>query len=190
MEQLDIVFKELANRFQQPMKRVISKYFQNEMDQDDMYQDIVIHIYEQLKKMEDIDFIKWTSEAWIKVVVKNKCITILRSLKSAGKHSKTMQDDRHFEVEISQSNYVDEAFVPSSRSMKSIRIEELLIQLNERDRKLIILRFYKNKSIKEVDQILGITNSAVYTIRAVEKLKTITGASQFYEFFDGFVIED
>ena len=73
-----IVFNELIHRFNKPIKRVIAKYFQNSMDQDDVYQDVMMHIYEQLNKIEGEDFSKWEAESWVKVVVKHKCISIIR----------------------------------------------------------------------------------------------------------------
>ena len=78
----------------------------------------------------------------------------------------------------------------TSRSMKSIKVEDLLMQLNERDRQLIILRFFKNKSIKEMDEMTGLKNTAVYILRAIDKLKTLVGADTFYTYFDDFIIED
>ena len=71
-----------------------------------------------------------------------------------------------------------------------IKVEDLLMQLNERDRQLIILRFFKNKSIKEMDEMTGLKNTAVYILRAIDKLKTLVGADTFYTYFDDFIIED
>ena len=186
----EIVFKELIHRFKKPIERVIGKYFQNSMDRDDVYQDVMIHIFEQLKKIEHDDFSKWEAESWIKVVVKNKCISILRVLQRESSREKSTVDDSHLDYEISTSTFADKPTVTTSRSVKTIKVEDLLMQLNERDRQLIILRFFKNKSIKELDELTGLNNSAVYILRAIEKLKTIVGADTFYTYFDDFEIED
>ena len=185
-----IVFKELIHRFNKPIKRVIAKYFQNSMDQDDVYQDVMMHIYEQLNKIEGEDFSKWEAESWVKVVVKNKCISIIRVNQRESGREKSIVDDSHLENEISSSSFSDKPFVSTSRSMKAIKVEDLLIQLNERDRQLIILRFFKNKSIKEMDEMTGLKNTAVYILRAIDKLKTLVGADTFYTYFDDFIIED
>ncbi len=185
-----IVFKELIHRFNKPIKRVIAKYFQNSMDQDDVYQDVMMHIYEQLNKIEGEDFSKWEAESWVKVVVKNKCISIIRVNQRESGREKSIVDDSHLENEISSSSFSDKPFVSTSRSMKAIKVEDLLIQLNERDRQLIILRFFKNKSIKEMDEVTGLKNTAVYILRAIDKLKTLVGADTFYTYFDDFIIED
>ena len=185
-----IVFKELIHRFNKPIKRVIAKYFQNSMDQDDVYQDVMMHIYEQLNKIDGDDFSKWEAESWVKVVVKHKCISIIRVNQRESGREKSIVDDSHLENEISSSSFSDKPFVSTSRSMKAIKVEDLLMQLNERDRQLIILRFFKNKSIKEMDEMTGLKNTAVYILRAIDKLKTLVGADTFYTYFDDFIIED
>ena len=185
-----IIFNELIHRFSKPIERVIAKYFQNSMDRDDVYQEVMIHIFEQLKKIEGDDFSKWEAESWIKVVVKNKCISILRVVQRDSKKEKSTVDDSHLDFEIASSSFADKPMVSSSRSLKSFKVEDLLMQLNERDRTLIILRYFKNLSIKEIDQISGLSNCAVYLLRAIEKLKKIVGAETFYLYFDDFIIED
>ena len=185
-----IVFNELIHRFNKPIKRVIAKYFQNSMDQDDVYQDVMMHIYEQLNKIDGDDFSKWEAESWVKVVVKNKCISIIRVNKRESGREKSIVDDSHLENEISSSSFSDKPVVSTSRSMKAIKVEDLLMQLNERDRQLIILRFFKNKSIKEMDELTGLKNTAVYILRAIDKLKDLVGADTFYTYFDDFIIED
>lgn len=185
-----IIFNELIHRFSKPIERVIAKYFQNSMDRDDVYQEVMIHIFEQLKKIEGDDFSKWEAESWIKVVVKNKCISILRVVQRDSKKEKSTVDDSHLDFEIASSSFADKPMVSSSRSLKSFKVEDLLMQLNERDRTLIILRYFKNLSIKEIDQISGLSNCAVYLLRAIEKLKKIVGAETFFMYFDDFIIED
>jgi len=185
-----IIFNELIHRFSKPIERVIAKYFQNSMDRDDVYQEVMIHIFEQLKKIEGDDFSKWEAESWIKVVVKNKCISILRVVQRDSKKEKSTVDDSHLDFEIASSSFADKPMVDSARSLKSFKVEDLLMQLNERDRMLIILRYFKNLSIKEINEISGLSNCAVYLLRAIEKLKKIVGAETFYLYFDDFIIED
>jgi RNA polymerase sigma factor (sigma-70 family) len=185
-----VIYKELIHRFKNPIERVIGKYFQNSMDRDDVYQEVMIHIFEQLKKIEGDDFKKWEAESWVKVVVKNKCISMLRVINRDSKKEKTTLDDSHLDFEISISSFADKPLIQTSRSLKLIKVEDLLMQLNERDRQLIILRFFKNMTVKEMDHITGLTNCAVYVLRAIDKLKKLIGADSFYTYFDDFVIED
>ena len=160
------------------------------MDKDDVYQETMIHIYEQLQKSSEVDLERWTSEGWIKVIVKNKCISILREQQRDQKYEKHVTDDSQLEREIETSSFIDQDINDGAKSTKIIRIRELLNTLNERDRQLLILRYFKNYSIKELDDALGMKNAAVYILRAVEKLKKVVGVEQFFTYFDGFDIED
>ena len=185
-----IIYREVIARYSKTIRFVIGNYFKNSMDQDDVYQETMIHIYEQLQKSSELALERWTSEGWIKVIVKNKCISILREQQRGQKYEKHVTDDNQLEREIESSSFIDQDINDGTKSTKIIRIRELLNTLNERDRQLLILRYFKNYSIKELDDALGMKNAAVYILRAVEKLKKVVGVEQLYTYFDGFDIED
>jgi RNA polymerase sigma factor (sigma-70 family) len=184
-----VIYREVIARYSKTIRFVIGNYFKNSMDQDDVYQETMIHIYEQLQKSSELDLERWTSEGWIKVIVKNKCISILRVQQRNQKYEKHVVDDTQLEREMDSSSYSDPGVNEGAKSTKILRIRELLNVLNERDRQLLILRFFKNYSIKELDHALGIKNAAVYIVRAVDKLKKEVGVEQFFTYFDGFDIE-
>ena len=185
-----VIYREVIARYSKTIRFVIGNYFKNSMDKDDVYQETMIHIYEQLQKSSEVDLERWTSEGWIKVIVKNKCISILREQQRDQKYEKHVTDDSQLEREIETSSFIDQDINDGAKSTKIIRIRELLNTLNERDRQLLILRYFKNYSIKELDDALGMKNAAVYILRAVEKLKKVVGVEQFFTYFDGFDIED
>ena len=185
-----VIYREVIARYSKTIRFVIGNYFKNSMDKDDVYQETMLHIYEQLQKSSEVDLERWTSEGWIKVIVKNKCISILREQQRGQKYEKHVTDDNQLEREIESSSFIDQDINDGTKSTKIIRIRELLNTLNERDRQLLILRYFKNYSIKELDDALGMKNAAVYILRAVEKLKKVVGVEQFYTYFDGFDIED
>ena len=56
-------------------------------------------------------------------------------------------------------------------------LDEALAQLNDQDRVAIVLRFFENKSLREVGSILGGTEGAAKkrVVRALEKMKTFFG---------------
>jgi RNA polymerase sigma factor (sigma-70 family) len=184
-----VIYREVIARYSKTIRFVIGNYFKNSMDQDDVYQETMIHIYEQLQKSSELDLERWTSEGWIKVIVKNKCISILRVQQRDQKYEKHVADDTQLEREMDASSYSDPGVNEGAKSTKILSIRELLNVLNERDRQLLILRFFKNYSIKELDDALRIKNAAVYIVRAVDKLKKEVGVEQFFTYFDGFDIE-
>jgi RNA polymerase sigma factor (sigma-70 family) len=185
-----LIFREIIARYSKTIRFIIGNHFNNSMDRDDVYQETMVHIFEQLNKSNENELERWTSEGWIKVIVKNKCISILRVIQRNQRYEKQVTDDTHLEKEIETSSYVDQDVNEGSKSNKTLKIQELLNTLNDRDRQLLILRYFKNYSIKELDDILQIKNSAVYILRALEKLKKEIGVEQFYNYFDGFEIED
>jgi RNA polymerase sigma factor (sigma-70 family) len=185
-----VIYREIIARYSKTIRFVIGNYFKNSMDRDDVYQETMIHIYEQLKKSSELDLERWTSEGWMKVIVKNKCISILREQQRGQKYEKQVTDDVQLEREIESSSLIDQNITDGVKSTKIIRISELLNCLNERDRQLLILRYFKNYSIKELDDALGVKNAAVYILRAVEKLKKVVGVEQFFTYFDDFDIEE
>lgn len=185
-----LIFREIIARYSKTIRFIIGNHFNNSMDRDDVYQETMVHIFEQLNKSNENELERWTSEGWIKVIVKNKCISILRVIQRNQRYEKQVTDDTHLEKEIETSSYVDQDVNEGSKSNKTLKIQELLNTLNDRDRQLLILRYFKNYSIKELDDILQIKNSAVYILRALEKLKKEIGVEQFYNYFDGFEIEN
>lgn len=186
---VNTIFNESILRHSKFIKYVISTYFTNSMDQDDVLQEVLIHILNQLKKSSREELSKWDSEGWIKVVVRNKCISILRSQQRDNKLEKSIVDDSHLEKEIHGSSFHEDSVLEFDQNNKVIKIRELFNVLNDRDRKLIILRFFKNYSIKEIDELLSVKNSAVYILRAIDRLKKELGVDQFFNYFDGFDIE-
>ncbi len=77
-----------------------------------------------------------------------------------------------------------------SLSKKEIDINKLMKCLNERDQTLIVLRFFRNYSIRAIDLELGLNNSAVYIERAVEKLRKVLNVDRHLDFFDQFFSTD
>jgi RNA polymerase sigma factor (sigma-70 family) len=187
---VNVIFNDLILKHSKSIKYIISLYFKNSMDCDDVLQEVFIHILDQLKKTNRDELARWESLGWIKVVVKNKCISILRTVNKETKIEKTMTDENQFENEINASSFSDASEIEFDKTTKIIKIRELLSVLKERDRKLIILRYFKNYSIKQIDEMLGVNNSAVYILRAIDKLKKEIGVDQFYNYFDQFDIED
>jgi hypothetical protein len=69
-------------------------------------------------------------------------------------------------------------------------VKDLLIGLKKEERKLIILRFIKGYSSKEVGEIMGLLTPCVYLSRVLGKLRSKINSSKFFEYFDGWVLED
>ena len=86
--------------------------------------------------------------------------------------------------------YADYTENDPSRSAAEIDLREAIQSLNERDRTLITLRYLRNLSIKEIDELTGLTNSAVYLKRAINQLRNSIDIDAYLDHFDDFYTTD
>jgi RNA polymerase sigma factor (sigma-70 family) len=174
-------------------KKIASTFF-SKVNLDDVYQDVCIHILGKIRNENDENLSKWEAESWLMTVTNNFCTDKLRSLKSQKQVKKNilvLLDDfsevdlKLFATKQSHFNALD-----PSLSKKEIDINKLMKFLNERDQTLIVLRFFRNYSIRDIDSELGLNNSAVYIERAVEKLRKALNVDRHLDFFDQFFSTD
>lgn len=181
-----LLVKEILRRQSEQIKIQIAKYFKNKEDREDVFQEMVIHLLDRIKHF-DPEHTNANLAGWVSRVVKHKCISILRKRNSKPKFQDF--EDAGLIDNYRDNNLIEEEFDPSLRSIKTFNIEKLLLKLNERDRKLIILRIFKSISIKEIDKIMGLNNSSVYIQRAIDKLREFEDAKTFFDVYDEFIPE-
>lgn len=190
----DFLFNEIIRRNETKLRKKIAATFFSKVNLDDVYQDVCIHILGKIRNEKDENLSKWEAEAWLMTVTNNFCTDKLRSLKSQKQGNKNILvllddfsevDRKLFATKQSHFNALD-----PSLSKKEIDINKLMKFLNERDQTLIVLRFFRNYSIRAIDLELGLNNSAVYIERAVEKLRKVLNVDRHLDFFDQFFSTD
>ena len=190
----DFLFNEIIRRNETKLRKKIAATFFSKVNLDDVYQDVCIHILGKIRNENDENLSKWEAEAWLMTVTNNFCTDKLRSLKSQKQVKKNILvllddfsevDRKLFAAKQSHFNALD-----PSLSKKEIDINKLMKCLNERDQTLIVLRFFRNYSIRAIDLELGLNNSAVYIERAVEKLRKVLNVDRHLDFFDQFFSTD
>ncbi len=190
----DFLFNEIIRRNETKLRKKIAATFFSKVNLDDVYQDVCIHILVKIRNENDENLSKWEAEAWLMTVTNNFCTDKLRSLKSHKQGKKNILvllddfsevDRKLFASKQSHFNAMD-----PSLSKKEIDINKLMKCLNERDQTLIVLRFFRNYSIRAIDLELGLNNSAVYIERAVEKLRKFLNVDRHLDFFDQFFSTD
>lgn len=190
----DFLFNEIIRRNETKLRKKIAATFFSKVNLDDVYQDVCIHILGKIRNENDENLSKWEAEAWLMTVTNNFCTDKLRSLKSQKQVKKNILvllddfsevDRKLFAAKQSHFNALD-----PSLSKKEIDINKLMKFLNERDQTLIVLRFFRNYSIRAIDVELGLNNSAVYIERAVEKLRKVLNVDRHLDFFDQFFSTD
>jgi len=179
----NLLYNELIRRHYSLIKRIVRQYFPNQMDADDVFQEVTMHFLHKLEEISAEEMVKWESAAWLTTVCKNKCKDILKSSRNKTKYYS--QSD----PEMFSNSSVYGAEDKKQETWKT-SLREVLIELNSDERKIIILRFIKGYSVKEVGDIMGLSNPSVYINRILQKLKKVVNSTVFFDQFDGWVLED
>ena len=184
----DLFFKEIIRRNENRLRRKIAKTFFNGVNIDDIYQDLCIHILNKIRSEQEGTLPRWESEAWLLSVTSNFCVDILRKIKSKkrkGVEIKSYTDDSsEMDRKTYRGGYADYSDNDPSKTVKEIDLSEGIRSLKERDRTLITLRYLQGKSIKEIDDLTGLTNSAVYIKRAIAQLRASIDIDSYLDQFD------
>jgi len=190
----DLFFKEIIRRNESRLRRKISKTIFSGVHADDIYQDLCLHILNKIRAEEEGTLSRWESESWLLSVTGNFCIDVLRKLKSSkrkGVEIKSYTDDSsEMDRKTYHGGYADYTENDPSRSAAEIDLREAIQSLNERDKTLITLRYLRNLSIKEIDELTGLTNSAVYLKRAINQLRNSIDIDAYLDHFDDFYTTD
>jgi len=179
----NLLYNELIRRNNSLIKRIVRQYFPNQMDADDVFQEVTMHFLQKLEEISAEEIVKWESAAWLTTVCKNKCKDILKSAKNKSKYLSQSDPEN-----LSNSSFVHVEDKNEETWKTSLR--EVLIQLKSDERKIILLRFIKGYTVKEVGDIMGLSNPSVYINRALQKLKKVVNSKVFFDHFDGWVLED
>ncbi len=135
----------------------------NHADAEDLTSDIFAKIVE---KLDTFDPEKASYSTWIFTITKNKVISHFR---------------QHRETEdIDELVIADDSDSPPDIAMmkeRSAVLAEGLSQLSQKDRDIILARYYCEHSFREIGERLGITeaNARVAHARALKKLKELIG---------------
>jgi RNA polymerase sigma-70 factor (ECF subfamily) len=130
-------------------------------DIDDAIQDIVIKI---INKATLMDNTRGTVDAWVATIAKNHCLDLLRKYKRTP--FELMDDERRM------YNYYDEESY-EEREERYVAMEAILEDLNQRDKDLLVYRFYDKKTSREISELVDIPEKSVpmYVKRAKLKME-------------------
>ncbi len=135
----------------------------NHADAEDITSDIFAKIVE---KLDTFDPEKASYSTWIFTITKNRVITHYR---------------QHHETEdIDDMVIMDDSAAPLDIALlkdNSAVLAEGLKQLSQKDRDLLIARYYYNYSFRQIGELLGMAeaNARVAHSRALKKLKDLIG---------------
>ena len=131
-------FADLIREYKLPMYRLSYGILQNEMDAEDAVGEAVIKAYEHLDSLREIDKFR----QWIMMITANEAKHIFRKRKRVD----LTEDVSRYG--ISQNDKYDELW-------------DMILTLDEKYRSVIILFYYDQMKIKEISEILHITEGTV-----------------------------
>jgi len=147
----DIQFKSVIEENKDRIYRICSCYVRDNDERNDVYQEVLIHIWESLRKFEG----KSRISTWIYRVTVNTCLGYLRSEnRRNGIFARSTQVD--------QSNIPEQVSTEESNRMEK-EIQELyrcINQLGQLEKTLVSL-YLEDVTTKEMADIVGISEANV-----------------------------
>ena len=157
MKQLtDIEFEEVINKYKKLLFKIAYYYTHDVYSSEEVVQETFVKLYELRNTFKDDEHIK----RWLIRVTINKSLNTLR---------------RNKKELLVDNEYIDSLPDLKESEKDEKEIFKCVCSLKESYRTVIILRYYENYNIKEIANILKISESNVATRldRARKKLKTI-----------------
>lgn len=153
-------FAELLHRHQQKIYTSIYLFVKDREQAEDLFQDVFIKIIDTLKKggyNHEGKFSQWAIR-----IAYNMCVDQFRRNKRRTKVSGNDEFDIFDVLELPDENREDELI----RSETHSRIRQLVDQLPEEQREVVILRHYADMSFKEISQLTRVSiNTALGRMR-------------------------
>ncbi len=154
-------FEKYFNEYYSQVYKYILKRISNIADAEDLAMESFISCY---KKFDEFDTNKASFATWLYVVVNNKLKNYYRDQKQTEELDSEQISFSGIEDEIIEAQYIY-----GMRQELAIALETL----PDIQRKIIILKYFNNKSSKEIAECMGMTagNVRVNLTRAIDKLK-------------------
>jgi RNA polymerase sigma factor (sigma-70 family) len=181
----DLLLTEILRRNNRLIRGLIHEYFTDVDEAADVYQDLCIDLLKHLRNEQDDLLMRWENGAWLRVVTRHFCFDRIRSKKASNRiNTVNYADDQSFLKAVFESTQKTHDESTLFISIKQVDLVQALSLLKEMDRKILVLRYFEKKSIREINEQLSLTNSSVYIDRAEKKLRKIIGELGDHDSFE------
>ncbi len=158
----------LMQRYRGLVWRVTKTYLGSATEAEDIIQDISVMIHTR----RDI-FTEGSAKfsSWLYRVVTNRCLDILKSSKSPSRHS---------ELDEAMSDEQDSAEETLLRDQLRSRVQSLLAEIPEQQRRALTLFYYDENDVDHIAQKMGVSVAAVRSLlkRGKESLRQSSGSAE------------
>lgn len=148
-------FLALFQKFEKDIYRIAFIYVKNKNDALDVVQETAYRSFKTIRKLKEPQYLK----TWLIRITINCAIDLL----------KKQRKDVQFSIDDTEyiSNHVNENID------LELTLEELMNDLNELEKSVVILKYYEDLTFKEIAQLIEIPTSTAKTVlyRALEKLR-------------------
>lgn len=161
----DHAFLKLFQEYENDIYRTAFVYVKNQEDALDVVQETAYRAFKSIKNLKEPKYLK----TWIIKIAISCSIDVLR------KQKKVVELKPEVEKVLSNKEEKDLSL--------SMTLDDLIELLNENEKKIIILRYYFDFTIKEVSETLNIPLGTAKTIlyRGLNKLRKELNGDEMYE---------
>lgn len=149
-------------------------YSFSEEEQQDFFQEVMIKIFSKLSSrlVSGENF-----QGWLYTVIQHSYIDALRSKCKKGSRTISL-DPEPFPIQCAESETSDYLTMKKERAMI---IHQVLDKLTQDEKNIILLYFYKEKTIVQISQLLNLPPTTVFRIkdRALQKIHNIIGSELY-----------
>ncbi len=167
---MKITPEELYNAYREKVERYICSHVRNEHDRADIVQQVFLNA---ISALESYDPERAAVSTWLYAITRNTVIDYYRSLEK----TPISADDDELRELFSSS----EEKPLSEETLEALA--DALEQLPERERKIIVFRFYRGYSAKETAEKVGISYANVRFLQyaALKKLRKLLEKTGLFE---------
>lgn len=157
-------YRELVRRYERQLHAFVRQVLGSEEDAEEVTQDVLVQVFRKVYQFEG----RSTFKTWLYQIVNNMC------------HRRLSKVIRKREVEEEYREQVEAVVVDGGvvGSGPEQRIEEILGQMGEMDREVLVCKFVSGMTLQEIADVLGIGLSAA-------KMRYYRALEVFKELYDG-----
>lgn len=154
-------FGELYDRYQPQIYRFIYFKVSHREEAEDLTHQVFLNAWQNIQKYK---FQGYPFSSWLYSIARNKVIDYYRTKKT------NLSIDQVAEIETNASNAIT-----IDISIDIDRVKKAILELNETEQDIIIMRFVEDASPREIAKIINKNEGSVKVIqhRAIKKLKNI-----------------
>lgn len=170
---VDVIFTEILNRYQNFFIQQIRLKFEGD-DVKDVFQDFCIHLYTLVQNKYSTDIDLFSSKAWLKTVVSNFAISVLRK-KNKKRAIKFISEEK---TEFIRSNYSldsDGADFKQGEPDFNEAMNNALSHLNKREALILKMKYFYGKSSASISRLLNVAHVDVTIGRLKQRIVKKTG---------------